>query len=180
MGLSLRKYSIYTWFQTHPVMRYVLFGALLGGGVFLGVQMVKGRKKKTFWQRMQKNVQKTVSSIEMPTLKKERSLPQKVAHQATKQVANVSERLPFKRQTSWWEAIPLISMLPFLQRKSLFEKARDRLDQSVSYLSKSARQLGKTTGRIDKVSTRLNKNLNKLAKKQEKLIDKNLDKLAKT
>ncbi len=137
------RFSLYTWLKTHPLVRFALMGAALGGAIFLGVKLTQEHKQLTFWQQLAKRA----SDVKMPRLLRKATFQQKVVRQAGK----VAHNLPLNR-ASWWQGLPLLGMIPMFQKKTPIERAKGRLDKTVAHLGKSARSLNKVSSRLEKTA----------------------------
>lgn len=105
-----KRFSLYTWWVTHPNARMIVRAALVGGALFLGYRAYQqSRQPKTVWQKIQKN--------------QLQPMQRNVSHMVSHNVQSVRNAMPFRRRLQWWQKIPLISglieMLPFMQRPSL-------------------------------------------------------------
>lgn len=105
-----KRFSLYTWWVTHPNARMLVRAALVGSALFLGYRAYQqSRQPKTVWQKIQKNQLQPIQH--------------NVGQMVSRNMHTVRNAMPFRRRLQWWQKIPLISglieMLPFMQRPSL-------------------------------------------------------------
>ncbi len=189
-----QRFSIFTWFATHPTARMILYGSLIAGtGALVGWQIVKGRSKRQSWRyrlpKQAKHLSKQLNKRTNKAIKRAGEAIQ-MASEAGQSVPSVITNLPFVRKRTffekamdtlegWWE--DALDFLPFTQRSSMFGQASDWMpDINISNPFNRQKSITeRVTDRIPDINMPAMPSSKKMSKKVRKDISKRLNSINK-
>ena len=158
-----KSFSLYSWFDTHPVARVALAGLLVGGAFFLGAKLIESRRKPTLMQRVRKAA---------PSLRRKPTLQKRLSRMGKR----AQKQLPFDEIGSLLESLPLIGLLMTLgKNKSLLDRLPIGNQKSFAHKVQDRLPSVKPEKVLQKVQDRLPEKLP--FQKDQSLIDKVQDRL---